>query len=102
MGSATALRVESADVLPAVEPRRYKYIINGITRYFTREELIAHQDKLMRNSGVKLSRKTIAKITDDVIETTLKYDGDPHGDMQGKHYTWAHQLEADGFADVIH
>jgi hypothetical protein len=81
-GGAMMLKEEYA-VMENTEPKKYKYILNGETLYFTREELIEREREINIKNDINLSVNALEKTINQLIKKLEEYNGDPFGDYLG-------------------
>jgi predicted RNA-binding protein with PUA domain len=92
------LKEEIIRTTESIEPKRYKYLLNGETFYFTREELKDYMERLYIKNKIPYDNQFLEAVVDSRIKKILKYDGDPYGGMisqEGKKE--AHEMEANGY-----
>lgn len=78
---------------------RIKFILNGKTFYYTREELREYFDELYQNSG----RPCCGDLAFERILAKLeKYDGDPYGELENlEARKQSHEMLAMGIIPII-
>lgn len=64
---------------------KFKYVLNGETKHYTREELTEYLVDLYRKNGIALKDED-EDITERFVNRTIKtlqeHDGDPYGDIK--------------------
>jgi hypothetical protein len=76
---------------------KIKYVLNGETRYYTKEELREYQRQLSTKNNISCgSEQELDEWIDKLIERLIKYDGDPHGNAPDYAHDYLHELEAAG------
>jgi hypothetical protein len=92
--------------LPQAEAQNHqdkiKYVLNGVTHYYTSDELKAYIAKIYANSNHILSAEVLERYTTSTIEKVNKYNGNPYGDQPAHLQQWYHELEADGYVWIIY
>lgn len=79
---------------------KIKYVLNGKTQHYTREELTEYLVNLYRKNGITL-KDEYEDITEQLVNKTIKtlqeYDGDPYGNIKDEETrNICHKLEIKG------
>lgn len=75
---------------------KIKYVLNGETKYYTKEELTEYHKNLLKNSQIYFE-DTFEQELNKLIENLKKYDGDPYGYIpNGDFYELNHKIETLG------
>jgi hypothetical protein len=82
----------------SLEPKKYKYILNGEVLYFTREELLERERELNIKNKVEFSPEYLEVAVEQLIERLEKFDGDPFGYYLGcpELHKLFHEADAEG------
>jgi hypothetical protein len=87
----------------SVEPKRYKYILNGETFYFTREELRKREVEINAKNNIFFPDDIVENNIDRLIERLEEYNGDRFGHYAGcpELHQRFHKAEAKGIRIVF-
>jgi hypothetical protein len=86
------------------EEKRWKYILNGETFYYTKDELREYIRDLYEKNNFPLDEDDLDFSVDSEIERLEKYDGDPYGHLKDvpEVYEITHKAAAMGVISFIH
>jgi hypothetical protein len=94
------LKEEIIRTTESAEPKRYKYILNGETFYFTREELRKREVEKNKKNNLRITDVALEEELEQLIKKLEVYNGDPYGDYVDcpELYERFHKLESKGIA----
>ncbi|MDR2104145.1 MAG: hypothetical protein LBP51_00140 [Deferribacteraceae bacterium] len=86
------------------EEKRYKYLLNGKTYYYTKDELREYIRDLYEKNNEPLDEDELDFSLEQEIVRLEKYDGDPYGNLKDvpEAYEVAHKAAAMGVISFIH
>ena len=100
MNTEATMRAERY-LLPQEE--KIKYVLNGKTYYYTREELKEYKKQLYAENGYPFDdEEDLDEYIEMILDRLRKYNGDPYGHLPPPMSNYLHDIEAAGGIYVIH